>query len=630
MKILLFGHKGVGKTHLLHRLMIGYQLRKRTQEVQATSNNSKNRTVTEALHFFDLDREIEKTSGRSLKDWIDNKGLEAFRNEELRQLKRIFTDHESCIVAVGGGFRLSEYPREGEIRVWVQSLSDLNPRYLFDRPRLNSNLSWHEEWKEVFRSREEMFSEQADFVFQVPEGIIPPNQLEVDLFLGRFESFGGGTTLFPWHLQEKSRIEFLKQIKFDFFEVRDDLLTPEQRQAVFDQIPSNRLLYSCRSKGQNLEFLQNLDKTRVKLDWAQELGPSPLGTIDILSSHTNLPPESNTAKHLKWSPVVESWSELESGFHWQAKNPNQRSFLPRGPIAEERQWLWSRLWLKGRQQLQFINTSPRNHCDQPTLFEWASAPWMVSRFAAVLGNPVVKSYSPLEHWLDFAQMGVPFYFIKLDWKNKEWNRGFSLLEIMGLRFGAVTSPMKMKIHEVLRLPPQSSSFEKTEDQRNPINTIKRFDSEDLWVTANTDDQGFLELLQSAGLIENFETNKTLPPVETKLQQSVAIWGGGGVLKSLKQVLPQAIHFSTRIDKIPSGLESFSPQVLVWAGLPDAQNPPLSWKPAKVVDLNYRDDSLARVYARSVGAQYYSGLRMFQSQAEGQKKFWGLSHEEDSK
>jgi shikimate 5-dehydrogenase len=50
-------------------------------------------------------------------------------------------------------------------------------------------------------------------------------------------------------------------------------------------------------------------------------------------------------------------------------------------------------------------------------------------------------------------------------------------------------------------------------------------------------------------------------------------------------------------------------------------PPKQWKPSILVDLNYTEDSPGREYALQVGAEYVSGLRMFQVQAEKQREFW---------
>jgi shikimate 5-dehydrogenase len=65
----------------------------------------------------------------------------------------------------------------------------------------------------------------------------------------------------------------------------------------------------------------------------------------------------------------------------------------------------------------------------------------------------------------------------------------------------------------------------------------------------------------------------------------------------------------------------SPGVLIWAANPNAEFPPSTWKPKKVIDLNYREDSHAKTFALRAGAEYVSGLEMFNRQADEQQKLW---------
>ncbi|MNL62489.1 hypothetical protein D3C87_1865150 [compost metagenome] len=56
-------------------------------------------------------------------------------------------------------------------------------------------------------------------------------------------------------------------------------------------------------------------------------------------------------------------------------------------------------------------------------------------------------------------------------------------------------------------------------------------------------------------------------------------------------------------------------------------PPPEWRPAMILDLNYKEDSMGREYAQSFGANYTSGLVMFLAQAQGQRAFWSQCEEQ---
>jgi shikimate 5-dehydrogenase len=61
--------------------------------------------------------------------------------------------------------------------------------------------------------------------------------------------------------------------------------------------------------------------------------------------------------------------------------------------------------------------------------------------------------------------------------------------------------------------------------------------------------------------------------------------------------------------------------LVWAAGPESPFPPESLQPHVIIDLNYREDSQARAYAKNQNAIYISGLKMFKVQADFQRDFW---------
>jgi shikimate kinase len=129
--VVLAGHRAAGKTRLLP--LIG-QLLGRTG--------------------VDLDVELERRSGRSLKAWVAEDPV-TFRAAERQTLLGL---HPGSLVAVGGGF-LSHHPDAlvGNFTLVVPvSFETYRERLLADtsRPRLRPGMSLEEEIATVFHERE--------------------------------------------------------------------------------------------------------------------------------------------------------------------------------------------------------------------------------------------------------------------------------------------------------------------------------------------------------------------------------------------------------------------------------------------------------------------------------------------
>lgn len=596
MKILLMGHRGVGKTLLLQRLIVGSSLH-------------------QSVLIFDLDREIEKRTGLSVFEIFQKQGEKKFREMELEIAASFLANHSSVVLAVGGGFQVANLKRFGEERIWVRRTSDIWGRILPDRPRLHPELSFQQEWQKIYSEREKIFLDHADRIYDMPEGLLPPNQPEYLFFGAGFSKIGGGLSLRRHHLEHSALLEKYLKWGFDFFEIRDDVFDTKKflddHQKFSEVIPSKKQLFAFRRRDQALDCVEKIKALGVRLDWAMELGPPPISGMDILSSHGQIPP-GNTPEfaHLKWSPVVDSWLDLEKGLAWQQQDPKRRSYLPRS--LENRRWAWVRRWLKGRQQLHFIqdgfqaDRAQGIRLDQPTIFEWTTTPWVPQKFAAVLGAPIEHSFSPAEHFLFFAKIGAPYWPIEVS--TEDFPVAFRLLEAKGLHWASVTSPLKK-----LFLQSSQGQFPWEHGKRSldfqSTNTVWR--EGQVWKSDNTDGLGFSECLNDFGL-------DTLTS-----DQAAVIWGGGGALPSVQACLRNAKHIPVRARQFPD-LQDL--ELLVWAASADASSPPLSWKPKQVLDLNYRADSRAIEYALATGAKYFSGLRMFQSQAAAQQNLWRTDHD----
>ena len=89
MKMVLIGHRGVGKSHLLERLKIYF------------SSHG-------AIKFFDLDREIEFREGKTITQIFNEIGEARFRDLERQVFHELLGGHAEFVISLGAGFSLQE------------------------------------------------------------------------------------------------------------------------------------------------------------------------------------------------------------------------------------------------------------------------------------------------------------------------------------------------------------------------------------------------------------------------------------------------------------------------------------------------------------------------------------------
>ncbi len=525
---MIVGHRGSGKTSLLERW----------------------KSYCPQLSFADLDREIENFEGLSVTQIFSSKGEAYFRNLE----NQVWDSLKSFdVIAVGGGFDLEKIQGDRQI-LWIRRDSDSADRIFLDRPVLSN-------YPQRFQEREKKFQDKADFIYTIPEGLQIPDEEEKKILMKQFSGLSGAVTQ-PRYLYPDTLIE-----------TRDDL--PDVHYS------TSRLLYSVR-QGETYP-------AGVRVDWdIKKPLPSDLKPY-IVSTHENngqvLEPYEKEGWLLKFSPLIETWGELEEGYKWQQVNSDQRIFLPR---SSRGRWTWFRLWMKGRQALNFWREGKGSALDQPTLWEWMSHPDKASNFAAVLGSPIQQSYSPVYHKSFFRPHGIPFYRIEI--QEREWSEAFSFLDQLGLIAAAVTAPLKFQAGHTVG--------------QAALNTLRKHHQQ--WQGISTDSQGAQVLLKDF------------------MNHSLVVWGGGGVLEALKKILPKASSYYSAQEAQPreNSFAVEAPQVVLWGDPHDSlDRVPSSWKPKAVIDLSYHDRSPARVYAQKVSARYLSGLPMFIEQARHQQIFW---------
>ena len=578
MKVAIIGQRGSGKTSFLMRCETYFG--------------------TTQTQFFDLDFMIEKKYSKKITEIFTEQGEAVFREYELNTFLDLTEKHSDLWISVGGGFPVEKIPSDFEV-IWLQRQTDQYGRIFTDRPRLESQLSALDEYQVRAQKREIQFRKKMSRQYLVPEGLKKPNFIEKKMILSDLKNTMGCLTLLPEHfatgMSWENVLRSYSDSQIDLIELRDDLLSSDQIQTALQDFESDQILYSYRSR-------ENTKPVSYFSDWALELGP-PAFECHIISLHERQETlhasidwinQYQNQAHLKLAIEISDFAELERGFLWQQEDPEHRSFLPR---SSNGRWLWFRLYMKNRQKINFFKEGLLSSAnDQPSLFQWLSTPYRVSNFAAVLGSPVDHSLTPQEQAEYFFEQDMPVFAI--DITEKEWPVAFSFLKKLGLTHAAVTSPLK-----VLAL---NSSVVLSEVARRMQATNT------LWISPLQEVHG-----HNTDLI-GFEALSRWIPNDSK----IVVWGGGGTLQVIREQIPRAQFYSVRTRMPREGSLQTDPDVLVWAGgETDWKNLPTHWKPQIVIDLNYRDDSIAREYALFVGARYESGLQMFIIQADEQRAFW---------
>lgn len=591
------GHRGTGKTELMKRMQL---------------------YLRDQADFVDLDTEIEKKIGKTIPELFLEHGEDYFRELERQLfLESLQKSHRDTYIVLGAGFDLSVVPDSVRV-LWVKRRTDLDGRIFLDRPRLNPELSPLEEFHKRAKIREERYREHADEVYLMAEGSFENRHhalaVEKAILTHEIHDVHGGFTILPQHLKSEKRwrlfVERYQNRGLDFFEVRDDLLSMEQIQRVFADMPQEKFIFSFRRMQGAAQILQNVSALNDQVtwfDWAWELGTPDeiLNQVPreklILSLHGDYSEEwaryADKVGHLKHAPEVSTFTQVLQGFEWQQKNSTARSFLPRSKTG---QWEWCRRLLKGRQLINFWREDGGSAADQPPLWAWLMTPQQPQTFAAVLGDPAAHSFTPLEHSDFFHKKEMPVFAVRI--AREEWDEALPVLRKLGLTHAAVTAPHKENAAKLCHHP-----------HLRAVNTLYWDEKKSVWLGTSTDEQGFTELMEGAGMI-------------APLQKEIFVWGGGGTLEMIQKTLPHASYFSSRTGKPRPGSEDaiqLRPKIVVWAAPRTAETlfPPLEWAPAMVFDLNYKEDSMGREYAQKCGANYQSGVVMFVAQAQGQRLFW---------
>ena len=551
--ICLVGHRGTGKTSYLRRLA----------------------ALDPSRAHVDLDEAIASSAHLTIAQIFAAEGEVGFRAREAKTLAALLAAPEPKVIAIGAGF---PGPRPSPARViWVRRETDRAGRAFLGRPRLDASVRPVDEYLARFDEREARYRAWADQVLTLPEG-----------YDGGLEDFVGEDFRVPHDLTLPPAVDpatwwaARTGWRPRRIEVRDDLATPGTLQNI------ECLLRSCRRDGARADG-------RGDEDWALELGPPPRATTitsvhngDVRAGVTRLAGHPGGVQKL--AVMVDSFDDLAAGHRWWRDDPARRAFLPRSANGR---WRWYRSLFGPAMPLHFVRED-FGVADQPWLWQARLQPPCAGRFAAVLGQPVAHSRTPMEHRGYFAARQAPV--VAIDVGEDEWDQALPVLIGLGLRWAAVTAPLKTRAFGAC------DEHDAAAARTGAVNTLHV--AGDRIAGANTD----LPALHAwRGELPDF----TRP----------WLWGGGGTRPSVREVWPGVREVSAR-----AGVDDHvgdAPDLLIWAvGRARAHRTPPAWvRPRLVLDLNYADDSPGLEFAVERGLPYQSGLRMFKLQAEAQRVFW---------
>ncbi|KHD88708.1 MAG: shikimate synthase [Bdellovibrio sp. ArHS] len=592
MITVVVGHRGTGKTELMKRLQLYWR---------------------EDVDTVDLDTEIEKKIGKSIRELFMEHGEAYFREMERQLFLEILQKpSKKTYLVLGAGFDLSVIPENIPV-LWVQRGTDLDGRIFLNRPRLEPDISPLEEFHKRAQVRQQRYSERADEIYLMPEGPLENHHramaVEKEILSHTLNHVSGILTLLPEVFSTDLRWSLFKSRYasrgLDSIELRDDLLTDEQMERALQEMPKEKFIFSIRK---SREFSPAFLSRVSYVDWAWELGEPTeiLAAVSserlILSLHRGFEflewsRWEEKVAHMKFAPEISTFKDLAVYHEWQQESVSKRSFLPR---SKQGRWEWYRRRQKGRQLLNFIREGSGSALDQPSLWSWLMTPSSAAEFAAVLGAPVAHSFTPVEQSDYFSKKDMPVLAVHIE--REEWDEALPVLRKLGLTHAAVTAPHKENAAKLCHHP-----------ELKAVNTLYWNKKQQMWQGTSTDEEGFVELIEGVGML-------------APLQKEIFVWGGGGTLEVIRKALPHASYFSSRTALVRSGSEGadlLQPKIVIWAAPRSAETkmPPTHWNPVMVFDLNYKEDSLGREYAQACGANYQSGLVMFTAQAQGQRLFW---------
>ena len=552
--VVLAGHRAAGKTRLLPHVarLLGRQ-------------------------GVDLDAELERRSGRALKDWVkdDEPGFRAAERELFDRLE------SNLVVAVGGGF-LAKHSDAlfGKLVVLVPvTFATYAERLRADpsRPRLMPSLGLEEELRQVYTEREALHraarpTPLVDFVLMAERGLRPRRVVTLPP--------DGAAEAFAWNARHKGA---------ELLEIRTDLVphhTDLRRAArALPLIVSQR---TDEVPAQWLELAALVDRPLERGGGGTLVSfhaEKPLSTDEVLALWESVPPGC-FVKHIEPLGSLGSAPRL---FETRAKlvarfGASLVTVLPMGPLA-----LPFRAVLAQGNALDFVameggwTAAPGQRLLVDALRESRRAMRDPERARlGILGHRIAHSRSPRIHQAPFDRIDLDPAAVDLE----------ALLAALMPHYSgfAVTNPFKKVAARAVA------------SDRDAVNTLVRRDGK--WASFNSDVEGARAVLEALG------------------DGPVTVLGEGGVADALGEAArghwPLTFIKRSQVPSAPvTGLA-------VWTWPVQLEPPPgLRFEGARVAVIAYGAAGLA--VARKVtalgGTPVRLGPRWFIAQARRQRQLW---------
>ena len=684
---LIIGHRGAGKTTWCAEIKKYFQRKKLS------------------VLWLDIDQEIEKKTQQTLNQFF-LKGERFFRKLENQTAQECFKKAKNfkglSFISAGAGFQ-GDIPSNIHV-IHLQRPSDFIGRVFFDRPRIFKKIKPFEEYQKLILKRQPVYQKQRHSIFTRLDYFTSFQNWD-KVFFGEPLPFQNGVLTLVENkipVSEKTFQFFLDQkLKWGlkYFELKDNENSQEFLMKILCYIPLEKILFSFREKKSRLfesffqkifsldfhnifqkdfgnenfnkffknqeTFINKSGNRKITADWPIEWGENifqkkfsnkitwiyslhhrePCGSFQKVLDQFSKVKEG----YLKLAVEVHSLEELWQGHLWQKKDPQRRSFYPR---SQEGRWKWYRLLFGQNQLLYFIKEDCFDGVlDQPVMAESVQWSGRNESFACVLGDPIEHSATPYEQEDFFKNKGWPV--LKILMKENEMNsRNIKILENLGMKFSAVTSPLKKKTFMLFQgclkkgsqnkvilkktvQPAEDTVFKSSKE--NSLTFLKLQDSPVSshntliwtpkgWCGFNTDIEGARGLKTD---IEQYIKKINQQKNPSNNVYKLAVWGGGSVRDILMFVFRETHVFSVsfysaRTGKVIKGRE-VNPDFVIWAvgraRMSSCLHPPVDWKPQCVFDLHYTEDSPGREYALKIQAEYRSGWKWFQAQALHQRKWF---------
>lgn len=605
---LVRGHRGVGKSSFLRRVQNYFP----------------------EIKTIDLDQYVEEKESLRIDQIFEARGEAYFRDLEQKYLSEIYQAYDPklknpLVVSLGGGYQ-GDLPKD-VMQIMLTRSTDKEGRIFFDRPRILNMDSELEESKKLYASRDESYKSKSHFVLELEEGFDFSNSEERSLLEAIFyperERSNAQSELYfclsgscvDKILHSDLQQEFYRRFPVDRLELRSDIISSLSHiRKLIEIFGEEKIILSLRSFDSQ-QIFQDLKEEfpNILLDWDISFGMDALRLEpDVFSSHPGVFGSDTLGKfvefqsefpeaNLKLACEFANTGDLMSALDWQKQDLKRRSLFP---ISSKGAWQWLRLYLQNKQNFQFVsNPFFKEVSDQPSIYQ----AYLVDRkktSSAVIGYPIGHSFSPSIHFEQkyFAKE----LMLKIPIEEENFEEMLYLLQSLGLSYLAVTSPLKEKAKSF------ASHSTELADELKAANTLSLGD--DGSYCENTDYPGFLRALESIGVLR--DTN-------------VILWGGGGTLNMLKKAFVNHLSYSARTGELRVGedkKEGLLGKALVWAISNEdiakgCKLPPLFKDLEFVIDLSYKESSLAKEYAKKHSLKYISGLCFLEKQGELQREFW---------